>query len=65
LYRDDVVQALGADSVRGCGFQLTVPRRVLQGRSLETLTVIAVSAHGEAGRLAFGSGVDATRLRPS
>lgn len=65
LYRDDVVQALGADSVRGCGFQLTVPWRVLEGRPLETLTVIAVSEHGTPGRLPFGSGIDATRLRPS
>ena len=57
FYRDDVVQGLGSDSVRGCGFQLTVPRRVLDGRSLQHATVIAVGEHGAAGRLPFGSGV--------
>lgn len=64
LYRDDVVQALGRDSVRGCGFQLTVPRRVLEGRPLQNATVIAVGEYGDAGRLAFGPRAAAARSTP-
>ena len=55
LSRGDVVRALGHAAVRRCGFQLTVPRRVLDGRSLQKATLITMGEHGEVGRLAFGS----------
>jgi hypothetical protein len=52
LDRADVAQQLARDSLRGCGFQLTVPRRVLEGTSLPDVRVMAVGEDGRMGLLA-------------